>query len=142
MQRIVLYSHHAGPNPKKVRMILEELSIPYEVKFLEFPEMKQPPFLSVNPNGRVPAIVDPNTNVKLWESSAIIEYLVETYDKHRKISFIPHSSEYYQAKQWLHFQMSGQGPYYKRSGSKFTTQNLSRAAMTDMSRRFAESPVC
>jgi glutathione S-transferase len=112
MQPLILYSHRAGPNPKKVRMILEELSICYQVKVLEFPEMKKPPFLSINPNGRVPAIVDPNTDVTLWESGAIIEYLVDMYDKDRKISFTPFSAEYYQAKQWLHFQMSGQGPYF------------------------------
>lgn len=93
-------------------MILEELSIPYHVKVLEFPEMKQPSFLSINPNGRVPAILDPNTDVTLWESGAIIEYLVAKYDKDHHISFPVDSAEYYQAKQWLHFQMSGQGPYF------------------------------
>ncbi|BCS30003.1 glutathione S-transferase family protein [Aspergillus puulaauensis] len=112
MLPIILYSHSAGPNPKKVRMVLEELSIPYHVKTLEFPEMKQPSFLNVNPNGRVPAIIDPNTDITLWESGAIIEYLVQRYDPQQTISFRVDSPEYYQVKQWLHFQMSGQGPYF------------------------------
>ncbi|KAF9889020.1 glutathione S- transferase, nitrogen catabolite repression regulator [Aspergillus nanangensis] len=113
MQALLLYAHHAGPNPKKVRMILEELGIPYKTHDLEFSEMKQPPFLSINPNGRVPAIVDPNNqSITIWESGAIIEYLVEVYDHHRTISFAPSTPEYFHAKQWLHFQMSGQGPYF------------------------------
>ncbi|KAL5362442.1 glutathione S-transferase [Aspergillus floccosus] len=112
MQPILLYSHRAGPNPKKVRMIIEELCIPHGVKDLEFPEMKNHSFLSINPNGRVSAIVDPNTSTVLWKSGAIIEYLVETYDEDRNISFTPYSPEYYQANQWRHFPMSGQGPYF------------------------------
>lgn len=112
MQPIVLYGHHAGPNPKKVVMVLEELKLPYEIKLLEFPEMKQPAYEKINPNGRVPAITDPNTGVTLWESGAIIEYLVEKYDEKLQISFSPGSPEFYQAKQWLHFQASGQGPYF------------------------------
>lgn len=112
MKPILLYGHHAGPNPKKVIMVLEELKIPYEVKLLEFPEMKQPTYEKINPNGRVPAIEDPNTSLTLWESGAIIEYLVETYDKNKVISFQTGTPEAYHAKQWLHFQASGQGPYF------------------------------
>jgi glutathione S-transferase len=74
--------------------------------------MKKEPYESLNPNGRVPAIEDPNTGITLWESGAIIEYLVETYDKKNNISFPPGSKEYYEAKQWLYYQVSGQGPYF------------------------------
>lgn len=60
---------------------------------------------------RLPAIDDPNTGITIWESGAIIEYLVETYDKDSRLTFttVP---EKYHAKQFLHFQMSGQGPYF------------------------------
>lgn len=112
LKPIVLYSHATGPNPWKVTAILEELKLPYETKFLQFPEMKQDPFEKLNPNGRVPAIEDLNTGISLWESGAIVEYLVETYDKQNTISFAAGSPEYFQAKQWLHYQMSGQGPYF------------------------------
>lgn len=112
LKPIILYSHASGPNPWKVAAVLEELNIPYENKFLQFNEMKQDPFESINPNGRVPAIDDPNTGLKLWESGAIVEYLVETYDKQNTLSFATGSPEYFYAKQWLHFQMSGQGPYF------------------------------
>ncbi|KAF2014066.1 putative glutathione S-transferase 1 [Aaosphaeria arxii CBS 175.79] len=101
-----------GPNPPKIAMIVKELNIPHEIIPIEFSELKKPDFLAINPNGRMPAIQDPNTNLTLWESGAIIEYLIEKYDVERKISFEPGTSEYYHAKQWLFFQVSGQGPYY------------------------------
>ncbi|KAI1823613.1 glutathione S-transferase [Xylaria intraflava] len=111
LKPITVWGHSAGPNPLKVRMILEELDIPYENLLLEFHEMKEEAFLKVNPNGRVPAIHDPNTGLTLWESSAIAEYLVEQYDKDHKISYTTFP-ENYLIKQWLAFQISGQGPYY------------------------------
>ena len=49
-------------------------------------------FTAINPNGRVPAIVDPNTGLTLWESGAIVEYLVETYDKEGKLT-VPDTRE-------------------------------------------------
>jgi glutathione S-transferase len=112
LKPITLYSHIAGPNPWKVAVILEELGVPYETKFLPFPEMKQPAFELICVNGRVPAIEDPNTKITLWESGAIVEYLIETYDKEGKLRFAAGTPEYFYAKQWLHFQMSGQGPYF------------------------------
>lgn len=111
LKPLVLYSHATGPNPWKVAIILEELQLPYETKFLEFPQMKQDPYESINPNGRVPALEDLNTGVKLFESGAIITYLIDTYDKDASL----HSTtlpEKYLEQSWLHFQMSGQGPYY------------------------------
>lgn len=112
LKPITVYGIGPGPNPWKVVMILEELNIPYIYKFISIPDMKIEPFLSINPNGRVPAIEDPNTGITLWESGAILEYLVETYDKQHTISFAAGSKDYFQAKQWLHFQMSGQGLFF------------------------------
>jgi len=112
LKPITLWGHDSGPNAWKVAMILEELNLPYTHKMIEFPDMKKEPYESINPNGRVPSIQDPNTGTTLWESGAIIEYLVETYDKQHKISFAPGSKEYYETKQWLFYQVSGQGPYF------------------------------
>ncbi|KGO75765.1 Glutathione S-transferase, N-terminal [Penicillium italicum] len=112
LKPITVYGHGPGPNPWKVIMVLEELNIPYTHKIINFPDMKKEPYESINPNGRVPAIQDPNTDTTLWESGAIVEYLVDTYDKQNTISFAAGSKEYYLAKQWLHFQVSGQGPYF------------------------------
>ncbi|KAK3310479.1 glutathione S-transferase [Chaetomium strumarium] len=101
-----------GPNPPKVAMILQELDLPHEIIDIQFSELKKPDYLAVNPNGRIPAIYDPNTDLTLWESGAILEYLIEKYDKAQKLSFPPGSKEAYHAKQWLFFQTTGQGPYY------------------------------
>ncbi|KAL3491017.1 glutathione S-transferase [Aspergillus germanicus] len=111
LKPITLYSH-PGPNGWKVAILLEELKIPYETKFLSFAEVKQVPYTSINPNGRVPAIQDPNTGITLWESGAILEYVVDTYDKDNTVSFAAGTPQYFEAKQWLHYQMSGQGPYF------------------------------
>ena len=57
-------------------IILEELALPYTIQDVDMSEMKKTPFTDVNPNGRVPAIEDPNTGITLWESGAIIQYLI------------------------------------------------------------------
>lgn len=67
--------------------------------------MKKEPFEKLNPNGRVPAIEDPNTGVVLWESGAIIEYLCETYDTSNKLSYGNKSPEKHLCRQWLYFQV-------------------------------------
>ncbi|CRG82878.1 hypothetical protein PISL3812_00224 [Talaromyces islandicus] len=107
-----LQGHAGSPNPWKVLMILEELKVPYEAKSVALSDLKKEPYESVNPNGRVPALEDPNTGITIWESGAIIEYLMDVYDKQHTISFPAGSKEYYESKQWLHYQTSGQGPYF------------------------------
>ncbi|KEF51620.1 glutathione S-transferase [Exophiala aquamarina CBS 119918] len=109
---ITLYSHPTGPNPWKVAIILEELDLPYSTVVVGKTELKELAYEKININGRAPAIQDPNTNITLWESGAIIEYLIDTYDKQQKLSFLPGSRESYLTKQWLYFQVSGQGPYF------------------------------
>ncbi|KAM0741337.1 hypothetical protein ACQRIT_004194 [Beauveria bassiana] len=109
LQPIKLYAHKKGPNPWKVALILEELGLPYETTYLEFPDAKVEPYISLNPNGKLPAIQDPNHSIELFESGAIIEYLIEQYDKDRKLS---HESlqDKSLARAWLHLQMSAQAP--------------------------------
>jgi len=109
---IKLYSHAGGPNPWKVAIILNALSIPYETEMMQFPDLKKEPFEKLNPNGRVPAIEDPNTGMVLWESGAIIEYLLETYDEGNKSGLQVSGKAKWEARCWAEFQMSGQGPYF------------------------------
>jgi glutathione S-transferase len=101
-----------GPNPSKVRIILEELGLPYRLVPIPFSDVKKPEYVAINPNGRIPSVQDPNTGITLWESGAIIEYLVERYDTNHRLSFALGTAESYHAKQWLFFQSSGQGPYF------------------------------
>ncbi|QMW29008.1 glutathione S-transferase [Aspergillus flavus] len=115
MQPIILYSHPYGPNPWKVAIILEELNLPYETRFVSFQDVKKEPFIKLNPNGRLPAIEDPNKNITLWESGAIVEYLIDNYDTEHELSYTDFATKY-ETKAWLHFQVSGQGPYYGQAG--------------------------
>ncbi|RAH51751.1 glutathione S-transferase [Aspergillus piperis CBS 112811] len=114
LQPIKLFWRNQVPNPSKVLIILEELNLPYESSWVELDGLKTKPFTDVNPNGRVPAIIDPNTGLTLWESGAIVQYLIDTYDKDHKISYDTFP-EQYQLIQWSYFQASGQGPYFGQS---------------------------
>ncbi|KAK8075402.1 glutathione S-transferase II [Apiospora hydei] len=115
MQPIRVWLTPPGPNAWKVVFLLEELGVPYEVKSIRFADVKKRPMIDVNPNGRVPAIEDPNTNLTLWESGAIITYLIEQYDTRHTLTYTSLADRHH-LNQWLHFQMSGQGPYYGTSG--------------------------
>lgn len=54
---------------RKVVTILEELKLPYTMKTVEFTEVKSEEYVKLNPNGRLPTIIDPNTGITLWEVS-------------------------------------------------------------------------
>ncbi|KAF2648488.1 putative glutathione S-transferase [Lophiostoma macrostomum CBS 122681] len=101
-----------GPNPPKVAVAVAELGLPHEIIPIPLSKVKEPEYTAINPNGRIPAIYDPNTDLTLWESGAIVEYLVERYDTKHLVSFPTGSKESYLARQWLYFQVSGQGPYF------------------------------
>ncbi|MBF0642592.1 glutathione S-transferase family protein [Pseudomonas protegens] len=99
----------ATPNGHKVSILLEELGLPYEVHALSFDkkEQKAPAFLKINPNGRIPAIVDrDNGDFPVFESGAILVYLAE-----RTGQLLPADSKGRSlVMQWLMFQMGGVGP--------------------------------
>ncbi|MDO9415623.1 glutathione binding-like protein [Pararhizobium sp.] len=117
---IQLYSL-ATPNGVKVAIALEELGLPYEPHFIPFgPEgVKSPEFQSLNPNGRIPAIIDPNgpdgKPLGLFESGAILVYLAEKTGK-----LIPaDAAGKYETLAWLMFQMGGVGPMFGQFGHFF-----------------------
>lgn len=118
-----------GSNPPKAAMVLKELGIPHEIIPIPFSDVKSPEYVAINPNGRLPSIQDPNTGVTVWESGAIILYLVDKYDPDRRLSFAPGTPESYHAQQWLFFQASGQGPYYGQAAwfKKFHHERLPSA---------------
>lgn len=67
-------------------------------------EQKQPWYLEINPNGRIPAIMDTWTDgkpIRVFESGAVLEYLVDRYDKDNKISYPKDSPEYWEVKSWV-----------------------------------------
>ncbi|KAL7623275.1 hypothetical protein AAE478_006956 [Parahypoxylon ruwenzoriense] len=89
MQPIKVYNapHGQGPNPWKVIIVLAELGLPYDIVWIPYGEIKSEPYISLNPNGRVPAMIDPNKDVTLWESGAIVNYLIATYDEEGKLTY-------------------------------------------------------
>lgn len=91
--------------------MLEELGIPYVTKYVDGPDLKKPVYEAINPNGRVPAIHDPNTGLTLWESGAIATYLIEKYDTEHKLTYTTEPEKYH-LLQWQHYQSTGQGPYW------------------------------
>ncbi|MFS2202032.1 glutathione S-transferase family protein [Pseudomonas sp. Pseusp3] len=99
----------ATPNGHKVSIVLEELGLPYTVHALSFDkkEQKSADFLKINPNGRIPAIVDrANGDFAVFESGAILIYLAEQTGK-----LMPSDPKGRSlVLQWLMFQMGGIGP--------------------------------
>ncbi len=116
--RIQLYSLPT-PNGVKVSIALEELGLPYEPHLVSFEKNEQlsPEFLSLNPNNKIPAIIDPNgpggEPLALFESGAILVYLADTAGKR----LLPNGeAARYETLQWLMFQMGGIGPMFGQVG--------------------------
>ncbi len=115
--RLQLYSLPT-PNGVKVSIALEEIGLPYEAHHISFDknEQKSPEFLSLNPNGKIPAIIDPDgpggKPLGLFESGAILGYLAGKTDR-----LIPlDSARMIETIQWVHFQMGGVGPMFGQVG--------------------------
>jgi GSH-dependent disulfide-bond oxidoreductase len=115
--RIQLYSLPT-PNGVKASIMLEETGLPYEPHLVSFDsgDQKTPEFLSLNPNGKIPAIIDPDgpgaRALALFESGAILIYLAD-----KSARFMPSDpAQRYQTIQWLMLQMSAIGPMFGQVG--------------------------
>ena len=115
--RLQLYSLPT-PNGVKVSIMLEEVGLPYEPHTINIGQNETwgPEFLSLNPNGKIPAILDPNgpggKPFALFESGAILVYLAEKTGQ-----FLPTDpAQRYETLQWLFFQMAAVGPMFGQLG--------------------------
>lgn len=115
--RLQLYSLNT-PNGVKASIMLEETGLPYEAHLVSFERNDQlsSAFLSLNPNNKIPAIIDPNgpggQPLALFESGAILLYLAE-----KSGQFLPQdAARRYETIQWLMFQMGGIGPMFGQLG--------------------------
>jgi GSH-dependent disulfide-bond oxidoreductase len=125
--RIQLYSLPT-PNGVKVSIMLEETGLPYEPHLVSFDTQDQltPEFLSLNPNNKIPAILDPHgpggVPMGLFESGAILIYLAE---KSRQLLSADAATRY-ATLQWLMFQMGGVGPMFGQLGffTKFAGKDI------------------
>jgi len=115
--RIQLYSLNT-PNGVKASIMLEETGLPYEAHFIDIManESHTPEFRSLNPNGKIPAIIDPDgpdgQPFGLFESGAILVYLADKTGK-----FLPPTTAgRYETLQWVFFQMASIGPMFGQVG--------------------------
>lgn len=115
--RLQLYSVPT-PNGVKVSIMLEETGLPYEAHRVAFDagEQRSPEFRSLNPNGKIPAIIDPDgpggASLPLFESGAILVYLADKTGR-----FVPaDAAGRYRVLQWVMFQMGGPGPMFGQVG--------------------------
>ena len=111
-----LYSINS-PNGVKVSIMLEETGLAYEPHLVDIRENESwtPEFLSLNPNGKIPAIIDPNgpdgEPIALFESGAILEYLADKTGK-----FLPDGARRYETLQWVFWQVGHVGPFFGQVG--------------------------
>jgi GSH-dependent disulfide-bond oxidoreductase len=115
--RLQLYSLPT-PNGVKVSIMLEEIGLPYEPHLVDFAKNDQqtPEFRSLNPNGKIPAIIDPNgpggAPLGLFESGVILLYLADKTGK-----LVPaDAARRYETIQWVFFQMAFIGPMFGQVG--------------------------
>lgn len=106
---ITLYAHGC-PNPHKISIALEELGLPYETRIVNIWEGEQfnPEFTALNPNAKVPAIVDRETGLTIYESNAILLYLAEKTGK----LFPADAYQRWKGLQLLFFQAASIGPMF------------------------------
>ena len=110
------------PNGQKASIMLEETGLDYEAHKIPFGDegVTSPEFLSLNPNNKIPAILDPNgpdgKPLALFESGAILVYLAEK----SKMFYGQSAAERYEILQWVMFQMGGIGPMFGQLGFFFT----------------------
>lgn len=140
-ERLQLYSYPT-PNGVKVSIALEEMGLPYEAHTVSIKgDQHTSEFLSLNPNNKIPAIIDPQGPggqlITLWESGAILLYLAD-----KTGTLIPADSRgRAQTLQWLMFQMGGLGPMFGQYGyfAKFAGKDVAdprpRQHFIDESRR-------
>ncbi len=141
-ERLQLYSMPT-PNGVKVAIMLEEIGLAYEPHKVDFAtnDQSSPAFLSLNPNNKIPAIIDPDgpggAPLALFESGAILLYLAEKTGK-----LIPaDAAGRYHVIQWLMFQIGGVGPmfgqlgYFLKFGGKDIEDKRPRDRYLDESRR-------
>jgi GST-like protein len=98
------------PNGRKASIMLEEVSLPYAVHKIDISKGDQftPEFIAINPNSKIPAIVDTESGITVFESGAILIYLAEKAGKLLPTETKARS----QVMQWLMFQMGGVGPMF------------------------------
>jgi GST-like protein len=107
---LITFYYNLAPNPMKVALFLEEAGLAYELKPVDTRkgEQHRPEFLAINPNGKVPVIIDQDTGATVFDSNAILLYLAEKTGQ-----FLPENTPPARAEllSWLMFVATGVGPF-------------------------------
>ena len=138
------------PNGRKISIMLEECELPYAVHKIDIGHDAQfaPNFLAISPNNKIPAIVDDEGGLSVFESGAILTYLAEKSGRF----LAPSGHARFKALEWLHWQMGGLGPMLGQLGffavrskekaplaiERFTTE--ADRLLRVMDRRLGEAP--
>ncbi|KAL8850016.1 MAG: hypothetical protein Q9221_005033 [Calogaya cf. arnoldii] len=126
---IILYTS-GTPNGQKASITLEELDVHYEVKNIEISKnvQKEAWFLKINPNGRIPAIVDKtptpdgqSREKRIFESGALMLYLCQRYDPENKLNYPYDTDKYWEVVEWL-----GQANHFYRYAPKKIEYGIKR----------------
>ncbi|TCD60394.1 Glutathione S-transferase 2 [Steccherinum ochraceum] len=118
---ITLYSHVAGPHGWKIIYVLRELGLDYENPHPDTTknEHQTAEYKKLNQMGRLPTLVDhKNGDFVVWESNAIVMYLVDMYDKEKKLS-VENDKDRHLLLQWMFLQASSQGPTFGQASAGF-----------------------
>lgn len=102
------------PNGRKPAIMLEEVEIPYNIKMIDISKQEQftPEYIAINPNSKIPAIIDRETDITVFESGAVLMYLAQKTGK-----FMPTDlKKKYEVVEWLMFQMGSVGPMFGQLG--------------------------
>jgi len=124
------------PNGKKVTILLEELGVPYTIKPVNIGRGDQftSEFLKISPNNRMPALVDTDAKLTIFESGAIMMYVAEKFGR-----FFPQEpAKKYDVIQWVMWQMGNQGPKFGEQGHFFrAAQDPKNGDLSYANNRFA-----
>jgi len=103
---------YATQNGWKLPILFEEMGVPYDWSLVDFAknEQRSEQFLAINPNGRIPALIDRARGVTVAESGAILEYVAARLDSPLLPSRMTELQLHLQVKQWLYWQVSALGP--------------------------------
>ncbi|MBW4560473.1 MAG: glutathione S-transferase N-terminal domain-containing protein [Mojavia pulchra JT2-VF2] len=115
------------PNGRKASIMLEEVKLPYNVHKIDITKQEQftPEYIAINPNSKIPAIIDQETDIRVFESGAILIYLAEKTGK-----LLPTDQKgRFQVLEWLMFQMAGVGPMFGQLNhfKKFAPEKIAYA---------------
>jgi len=115
------------PNGFKLLIALEELALPYRTNWVDITkgDQRKPEYIAVNPNSKIPAIVDRDTNITVFESGAILTYLAEKAGK-----LLPASGpQRYSVLEWMYFNVGGPGPTMGQLGffTRFAKEKIPMA---------------